>query len=241
MGLVTDRASADAPLSRIELPTADRRVMLAELARPAPPARGVVFVVHELFGLTEHLRDVAWRLAEAGYVAVALDLFGHRGGRVRCLMAELGRMVVGLGPRSATLEDLDAARAWLSRHPEYRTLPSAVVGFCWGGGLVLSYITRGPDVDAAAAFYGRNPPLEEVAKIRCPVLAVYGATDRFVTPGAEALRTVMEREGKSIEVHVVPAVGHSFMNERRRHDPVAVATGWRVLLDFLDRHLAAQR
>lgn len=81
---------------------------------------------------------------------------------------------------------------------------------------------------------------EEVAKIRCPVLAVYGATDRFVSPGAEALRTAMEREGGSIEVHVVPGVGHSFMNERRRHDPVAVATGWRVLLDFLDRHLAAQ-
>lgn len=86
---------------------------------------------------------------------------------------------------------------------------------------------------------GRNSPLEG-SPTPCPVLAVYGSTDRFVSPGAEALRTAMEHEGKRTEVHVVPGVGHSFMNERRRHDPAAVATGWRVLLDCLDRHLGAQ-
>lgn len=239
-GDMAHRPPGSAPLSRIEVPTADGRTMLAELAVPSRSARGAVLVVHELFGLTDHLRDVARRLADAGYVGVALDLFSHRGGRVRCLMAELGRMVGGRGPRSGTLDDLAAAGAWLSSHPDYATLPTAVVGFCWGGGVVLSYITGGPDVDAAAAFYGRNPPLEAVANITCPVLAVYGGTDRFITPGAEALRTAMEHEGKRIEVHVVSGVGHSFMNERRRHDPAAVATGWRVLLDFLDRHLGAQ-
>jgi carboxymethylenebutenolidase len=229
----------DAPLSRLEIGTADGRTMIGELALPPGPPRGAVLVVHELFGLTDHLRDVARRLSDAGYVGVALDLFSHRGGRVRCLMAELGRMLVGRGPGSAALDDLAAAGRWLSSHAEYAELPTAVIGFCWGGGLVLSFVTGGPDVDAVAAFYGRNPPLDEVGNIGCPVLAVYGATDRFVTPGAEALRAAMEREGKSFEVHVVPGVGHSFMNERRRHDPAAVAGGWRILLDFLDRHLAS--
>lgn len=224
-------------LRTIRIATDPGRWMRAHLAAPAGAPRGAVIVVHELFGLTDHLRDVARRLAGEGYLALALDLFGHRGGRVRCLMAELGRLLVGRGPRTEIVADLAAAARWLEAHPAYRELPSAVVGFCWGGGLVLSFVTRGGTVDAAAAFYGRNPPLEAVGAVSCPVLAVYGETDRFITPGAEALRSAMERAGKTFEAHVVPAVGHSFMNERRRHDPAAVERGWRVLLDFLGRHL----
>lgn len=227
----------EARLRTIRIASDDGRWIRAELAAPTGAPRGAVIVVHELFGLTDHLRDVTRRLAREGYVALALDLFGHRGGRVRCLMVELGRLLTGRGPRTETVTDLAAAQRWLGAHPSYRELPSAVVGFCWGGGLVLGFVTRGGTIDAAAAFYGRNPPLEAVDAVSCPVLAVYGEKDRFITPGAEALRSAMERAGKTFEAHVVPGVGHSFMNERRRHDPAAVELGWRVLLDFFGRNL----
>jgi carboxymethylenebutenolidase len=224
----------------VRLPTDAGREMLAELAAPPGQPRGAVIVVHELFGLTDHLRDVADRLAAEGYLALAVDLFGHRGGRLRCLLGELGRMLIGGGPADSALADLEVAAAWLRRQPSYRGLPVGIVGFCWGGGAVLALVTR-PDaaVDAAAAFYGRNPPLDEVANVTCPVLAVYGAKDRFVTPSAGRLREAMTRAGRAFEAHVVPDVGHSFMNERRRHDPVAVATGWQLLLTFFGRHLTA--
>ena len=226
-----------ARLRTVHIATDAGRWMRAELASPAGAPRGAVIVVHELFGLTDHLRDVTRRLAGEGYVALALDLFGHRGGRVRCLMAELGRMLTGRGPRTGTMADLAAAQRWLAAHPWHRELPSAVVGFCWGGGVVLGFVTRGEQLDAAAAFYGRNPPLEAVDAVSCPVLAVYGEKDRFITPGADALRAAMERAGKICEAHVVPGVGHSFMNDRRGNHPEAVEEGWRTLLDFFERHL----
>lgn len=95
----------------VRLPTDAGREMLAELAAPPGQPRGAVIVVHELFGLTDHLRDVADRLAAEGYLALAVDLFGHRGGRLRCLLGELGRMLIGGGPADSALADLEVAAA----------------------------------------------------------------------------------------------------------------------------------
>jgi len=187
--------------------------MQAELAMPGNAPQASVIVVHEIFGLTDHLRDVARRLAEEGYAALAVDLFGHRGGRLRCLMAELGRMLTGRASASATSRDLEAARGWLRAQGGLAGQPVGIVGFCWGGGVVLGFVARDDadavELEAAAAFYGRNPPLESVRDVSCPVLAVYGERDRFVTPGAVALRDAMEAGGKTFESRVVPGVGHS--------------------------------
>ena len=149
----------EARLRTIRLASDDRRWIRAELADPTGAPRGAVIVVHGLFWLTDHVRDVTRRLAHEGYVALALDLFGHRGGRVRCLTVEFGRLVTGRGPRTESVTDLTADQRWLGARPLYRELPSAVVGFCWGGGLVLGFVVRGGTIDAAAAFDGRNPPL----------------------------------------------------------------------------------
>jgi carboxymethylenebutenolidase len=221
----------------IDVPGATMAGMLAVPAGASPvPA---VVLVHELFGLDAAIRDAATRLAGNGYAALAVDLFGHRGGRVICLMRELAGMVSGHGPASQVLADLEAAVEWLGHHPRSDPARTAMVGFCWGGGVTLAFATESAELRAAAAFYGRNPrPLDRVDSITCPVLAVYGEKDRFVTPGAAPLADAMAARGKRFEWHVVEGVGHSFMRHTsRNYRPEAGEEGWRLLLDFLGREL----
>jgi carboxymethylenebutenolidase len=208
------------------------------VSRGARPVAGVV-LVHELFGLDGVIRDAASRLAGNGYAALAVDLFGHRGGRTVCLMRELASMLTGHGGGSQVLADLESAVDWLGGYPRTDPARIAMVGFCWGGGVTLAFATESDDLRAAAAFYGRNPrPLDRVGSIRCPVLAVYGERDRFVTPGARRLAEAMAAHGKRFEWHVVDGVGHGFMRHTARgFRPEAGEEGWRLLLDFLGREL----
>lgn len=227
-------------LTEVEIPLADGRRMggLLAVRRGATPVAGVV-LVHELFGLDGAIRDSAVRLADNGFAALAVDLFGHRGGRAICLMRELGAMVSGHGPGSQVLADLEAAGEWLGNQHRVDAARIAMVGFCWGGGVTLAFATESGDLRAAAAFYGRNPrPLARVEAIGCPVLAVYGAKDRFVTPGAQRLAEAMAANGKPFEWHVVDGVGHGFMRHTSRgYRPEAGEQGWRLLMDFLAREL----
>lgn len=229
-------------LREVEIPVADGRRMSGMLAvhRSAAPVASVV-LVHELFGLDGAIRDAAVRLSDNGYAALAIDLFSHRGGRAVCLLRELGTIITGHGPGSQVLADLEAGVEWLADQPRVDPGRVAMVGFCWGGGLTLAFATESGDLRAAAAFYGRNPkPLERVGSIGCPVLAVYGAKDRFVTPGARSLAEAMAARGKPFEWHVVPGVGHGFMRHTsRRYRADAGEEGWRLLLDFLGRELRA--
>ncbi len=227
-------------LSEVEIPLLDGRTMRGVLARPdlAAPVAGVV-LVHEIFGLDQAIREAAIRLADHGYAALAVDLFSHRGGRAVCLMRELGGMVSGRGSGSRTLVDLESGVDWLADQPAVDGARVGMVGFCWGGGVTLAFATEAGDLRAAAAFYGSNPrPLERVESIRCPVLAVYGSKDRFVTPGARPLADAMAARGKPFEWHVVEGVGHGFMRTTSRaYRADTGAEGWRLLLDFLDRQM----
>lgn len=221
----------------IPVPGAAMAGVLA-VSRGTQPVPGVV-LVHELFGLDGAIRDAATRLAGNGYAALAVDLFGHRGGRAVCLMRELAGMVSGHGAGSQVLGDLESAVEWLGGHPRTDPARIAMVDSCWGGGVTLAFATESDELRAAAAFYGRNPrPLDRVGSISCPVLAVYGEKDRFVTPAAARLADAMAAHGKRFEWHVVDGVGHGFMRHTSRgYRPEAGEEGWRLLLDFLGREL----
>jgi len=226
-------------LAEVEIPVPGATMAaLLTVSRGAQPVPGVV-LVHELFGLDGVIRDAASRLAGNGYAALAVDLFGHRGGRAACLMRELGSMLTGRGTGSQVLADLEAAVDWLGSYPRTDPARIAMVGFCWGGGVTLAFATESDDLRAAAAFYGRNPrPLERVASVGCPVLGVYGAKDRLVTPAGQRLAEAMAAHGKRFEWHVVDGVGHGFMRHTARaFRPEAGEEGWRLLLDFLGREL----
>ncbi|WP_245817069.1 dienelactone hydrolase family protein [Geodermatophilus saharensis] len=206
------------------------------------PWPGVV-VVHEAFGLTDDVRDHADRLAAAGYLAVAPDLFSAGGAR-RCLRSTFRALNRGEGP---AFGDLEAARRFLADRDDC-TGRVGVLGFCLGGGFALVGATRGFDVSAPN--YGFLPrDAERVLAGACPVVASYGRRDPALRGAADRLDRVLTDLGVEHDVHEYPDAGHSFLNRHPgpitalekvlgggHHRPSA-EDAWGRILRFLDRHL----
>ncbi len=204
-----------------------------------------VVVVHEAFGLNDDTRQQADRLAAAGYLAVAPDLF-TAGGTLRCLRSTFGAMSRGQG---AAFGDLEATRRWLRDRPD-SSGRVGVLGFCMGGGFALLAATRG--FDAAAPNYGVVPEnAEEVLRGACPIVASYGRRDVTLRGAAARLEHVLTGLGVPHDVHEYPDAGHSFLNRHNvgpfsvleqvagfsYHQPSA-EDAWRRILRFFDEHLS---
>jgi carboxymethylenebutenolidase len=172
------------------------------------PWPGVV-VLHESFGLNDDIRQQADRLAAAGYVAVAPDLFSA-GGAWRCIRATFTALTRGHGK---AFDDIEAARSWLAAREDCSGRVG-VIGFCMGGGFALLTAARG--FDASAPNYAHLPKdLDGVLRGACPVIASYGAKDRTLRGTAAKLEAALARAGIEHDVHEYPEAGHSFLN---RHD-----------------------
>ncbi|WP_373368045.1 dienelactone hydrolase family protein [Kineococcus rubinsiae] len=173
-----------------------------------------VVVLHEAFGLTDDTRQQADRLAAAGYLAVAPDLFSAGG--IRCLRATFSAMASGHGP---AFGDIEAARLFAAGHPQ-STGVVGVLGFCMGGGFALMAATRG--FDAAAPNYGLLPKnAEEILRGACPIVGSYGGRDRGLRGAAQRLETILTDADIDHDVREYPDAGHSFLN-RHNSGPLAV-------------------
>lgn len=207
-----------------------------------------VVVVHEAFGLNDDTRQQADRLAAAGYLAVAPDLF-TAGGALRCLRSTFRAMLQGQG---AAFGDLEATRRWLAERAD-ATGRVGVLGFCMGGGFALLAATRGFDVSAAN--YGAVPAnAEQVLAGACPIVASYGKRDRAFRGAAAELDGVLTRLGVPHDVKEYPDAGHSFLNRHNLgpfsvlekvvglnyHQPSA-EDAWARIFRFLDEHLRAEQ
>jgi carboxymethylenebutenolidase len=220
----------------------------AHLAVPpvgAGPWPGVV-VVHEVFGLTDDVRQQADKLAAAGYLAVAPDLYSA-GGAVRCLRSTFAALNRGSGP---AVDDLLAVREWLAGREDC-TGAVGIIGFCLGGGFALLLAARG--FDASAPNYGPLPEdPERVLAGACPVVASYGARDRGLPGAAGRLEQVLTGLGVEHDVKEYPSAGHSFLNRHGvgpfgvlekvaglAYDQPSAEDAWGRILRFFDRHLRA--
>ncbi len=179
------------------------------LERPAKPSTAGVVVIQEWWGLVPHIKDVAARVAKAGYLALAPDLY-H--GKSTVEAEEAQHLMQGLD-WSLAVREITAAVAFLR---EQGCKKVGVVGFCMGGALsVLAAANAG--VDAAVAFYGFPPDTAAIDKPCPPTQIFFGANeDFFNVPNAQAWAKAQAAQGKASAVTVYPGAGHAFFNDTRK-------------------------
>lgn len=213
--------------------------VLGYLSRPkgAGPFPGVV-VIHENRGLLEHFNDVTRRLAKLGYAALAVDLASHEGGTAK--YSDLAQVTAILGRTSPEqlVAMLNAGVRHLQGLSFVRRDRVGAVGFCFGGGMTWRLATQNPDLRAAVPFYGPNPPLADVAKIKAAVLAIYGELDSRINAGIPAVREAMQKANVVHEIVVFPGAGHAFFNDTGgAYNAAAARAAWERTTGWFERYL----
>ena len=207
------------------------------LARPEIGGGPGVVVIQEWWGLVPHIEDVADRLAAAGFLALAPDLF-H--GTQASSPDEAGKLMMSLEIDRAA-QDLEGATAHLLAQPGVAPGAVGVVGFCMGGALSLYAASRQANVGACVVFYGIHPNVKpRLEALRAPVLGLFAANDSMVTPDVVGrLDQALTAAGKRHEFHTYPGTQHAFFNDTRPevYDAEAARDAWDRTLRFFRAEL----
>jgi len=199
------------------------------LVRPAVSDKltlGAVMVIHENRGLTDHIRDVARRLALEGFVVLAPDFLSPDGGTPAD--EDKARTMIGALGRDATVADGVATLDYLA------TLKGAnakvgTVGFCWGGGMVNAVAcAAGAKLRAGVAYYGPQPPAALVPAIKARMQLHYGGLDQRIDAGISTYETALKAAKVNYEVFVYPNANHAFNNDTsaERYNKAAADLAW---------------
>ncbi|PXW28201.1 dienelactone hydrolase family protein [Paraburkholderia caballeronis] len=211
----------------------------------------VIVVVHEIFGVHEHIADVCRRFAKLGYLAIAPDLYVREGDASQYpTIQQLNAAIVSKVPDQQVLQDLDATVAWAGEHGgDLKRL--GVNGFCWGGRIAWLYAERNPDVKAAVAWYGRvagdhtalTPanPLDLAGNLKAPVLGLYGRQDSSIPQDTlEQMKQAIAQgpqRGRGSQFVVYDDAGHAFFADYRPSYRKADAEdGWRRAIAWFREH-----
>ncbi|WP_036293297.1 dienelactone hydrolase family protein [Methylosinus sp. PW1] len=232
----------------------DPRIVGKNLEVPSPDGNGTVkgyfvqpakvegklptvLVIHENRGLNPHIEDIARRLALANFIVFAPDALAPLGGypgdedKARELFTKLDQ--------AKTRNDFIAAFGALKNSPLGNGKVGAV-GFCYGGGVVNFLATKLPDLAAGVPFYGAQPPAEEVAKIKSPLLIQYAGVDDRINAGWPAYETALKAAHVDYQAFVYPGVQHGFNNDTTpRYDAAAAELAWKRTVDFFNARLRA--
>jgi carboxymethylenebutenolidase len=204
---------------------------------------GVVIVIQEIYGLSDWLRSVADQLARDGFIAVAPDLIsgmGPNGGGTDSVASrdEVVKLVRALTPEEATAR-LKAVHDYATKIPAGNG-KTATIGFCWGGGRSFSFAAAEPGLDAAVVYYGTSPEAAELAKIKAPVLGLYGSDDARVNATIPPAEAEMKKLGKSYEPNIYEGAGHGFLRAQDGREGAnlkAAEKAWPRTLAFLRENL----
>ncbi len=200
-----------------------------ERSQPAP----AVIVIHEIFGMSEFIRQTTEQLAKDGFVAIAPDLLSRRGGTPSS--PDSARKLIATLNADTVTADLDATRAHLKTLKSVRPSNIGVIGFCWGGGQSFRYATNAPELKAFVVCYGPSPNPADMAKIRARGLGVYAENDARIDAGLPDAAAAMRAAGKEYPYTVYPGVGHGFF--RTREKPEVADSAWSAVIRFFRAQL----
>jgi carboxymethylenebutenolidase len=209
----------------------------ALLSMPADAKKksGGIVVVHENRGLNPHIEDVARRAALAGFISIAPDALTPLGGYPG--NDDAGRDLQSKRDRNEMLEDFIAGYDYLKSHKDCNG-KVGVVGFCFGGWIANMMAVRIPDLSAAVPFYGGQPPIEDVPKIKAPLLLQYAALDTRVNEGWPAYEAALKANNKQYTAFVYDNTNHGFHNDTTpRYDKAAAELAWKRTMDFFNEKL----
>ncbi len=194
-----------------------------------------IIVVHENRGLNPHIEDVARRAALEGFIAFAPDVLYPLGGYPG--NDDDGRTLQQQRDRDEMSEDFIAAYEFLKVNSEC-TGNVGVVGFCFGGSISNMMAVRIPDLKAAVPFYGGQPALEDVPKIKAPLMLHYAELDKRVNEGWPAYEEALKEHKKEYTAYMYPEVNHGFHNDTTpRYDKKAATLAWQRTIDFFKEKL----
>jgi carboxymethylenebutenolidase len=222
--------------------TAQAGALSVYVAKPADAAGPLpaIVVIHENRGLNPHIKDVARRAALAGYVAIAPDYLSADGTPTP-ENEDQARDEIGALDDAETLANGLAVLQYARSGRDDVDGSTGVVGFCWGGGQANSLAVNDPELDAAVAFYGRQPSAEDAARIKAALLLHYAGLDDNINPGIEAYTQALDAAGVAYEMHMYDGVNHAFHNDTNaaRYDEAAATLAWQRTIAFFDQHLKA--
>ena len=202
----------------------------------------IVLVNEEIFGVHEYIADVCRRLAKAGYLAVAPEIYARQGDlRTMTDIGQIVSQVISKTPDAQVLADLDSAVAWAGKNGgDLGRL--GVTGFCRGGRNTWMYDAHNPRVKAAVAWYGPvkgavsdiqpKTVMDVAGQIHGPLLGLYGGKDTGIAvPDVEAAAETARKAGKTVEIHVYPDAPHAFNADfRPSYRKAEAEDGWQRML-----------
>jgi len=199
--------------------------------------RPAIIVIHEWWGLNDWVKEEAQKLAEQGYVALAVDLYR---GRSTADPNEAHELMRGL-PQDRGMRDLEAAFDYLASRPDVDAKRIGSIGWCMGGGWSIQLAVAEPRLAACVVNYGALPTdPAAIARIQAAVLGNFGADDRGIPPeSVHAFEQAMKAAGKSIDAKIYEGAGHGFENPNNKtgYRPEATADAWARIVAFFAKTL----
>jgi carboxymethylenebutenolidase len=199
--------------------------------------KGAVIVIHENRGLNPHIRDVARRVAKAGYIALAPDALSPFGGTPA--NEDEARNLIGKLEKDKNLTHFTHSVDYVATLPNSNG-KTGCVGFCWGGAMANQLAVHSPNLKAAVAFYGRQPEAADVPKIKAAVQLHYGGLDEGVNKGIPDYEAALKAAGVKYELYVYEGAQHAFHNDTAptRYNEAAAKTAWERTLRFFKDYLS---
>ncbi|HVO82413.1 MAG TPA: dienelactone hydrolase family protein [Terriglobales bacterium] len=192
-----------------------------------------IIVIHEWWGLNDWVKEQASKLADEGYVALAVDLYR---GKVATSPDEAHELMRGV-PEDRAARDLHAALAFLASQPDVKKDRIGSIGWCMGGGYSLDVALQEPALAAAVINYGHlATETESLKKINAPILGLFGGQDRGIPPSdVQKFAQSLKQLGKRVDVTIYPDAGHAFENPNNKTGYRAddAADAWKRTVKFL--------